>query len=293
MATGSIFIPQNARTLNVRVWAPGGLGGTLNGTSYVTGQSGGQSQVLGLTVNGGGGGAFGGGGGGTASGGTVNISGVNGQAGQETPFPAPGAGGAQGNLIGNTPLPPSGQKASAGLNGGTGNRLEYTYFGNTWSGSQTRDLWDGSKYICRADGGARSCELGRPGNCPTENIAGCQTGYSYPTCACGSCLGSCYNTSSVAGAGGGGGEGGYASIIYDRAQLEALGWLNTTQSYTYSTSGVDNGLVLINVSTSNMLVKQSDSWSRVQDVYIKDGGAWKKVQKIYIKNNSGNWTNVL
>jgi len=292
MATGSIFIPQNSRTLSVKVWAPGGLGGTLNGTSYVTGQSGGQSLVLGLTVNGGGGGNFGGGGGGTASGGTVNITGVNGQAGQETPFPAPGAGGAQGNLPGNTPLPPSGQKASSGLNGGTGNRLEYTAFGNTWEGGQTIVVVY-PNYVCRNDGGSLSCSNAAPSNCPTNQISGCQSGYAYPSCSCGSCLGTCYNSSTVAGAAGGGGEGAYASIIYNRQQLESLGWLNTTQSYTYSTSGVDNGLVLINLSTSNMLVKQSDSWSRVQNVYIKDGGSWKQVQQIYIKNNSGNWNNVL
>lgn len=272
MATGSIFIPQNARTLNVRVWAPGGLGGTLNGTSYVTGESGGQSQVLGLTVNGGGGGSTGGGAGGTASGGTINITGVNGQAGQESPFVAPGAGGAQGNLIGNTPLPPSGQKASAGLNGGTGNYQFVTGSVTTYPGQSACTfsiLNCGSNQTCVNNILAICC--GTASGCPV-------TSDTYET---------------RAGAGGGGGEGGYASIIYDKAQLEALGWLNTTQSYTYSTSGVDNGLVLINVSTSNMLIKQSGSWSRVQNVYIKDGGAWKKVQQIYLKNNSGNWNNVL
>lgn len=273
MATGSIFIPQNSRTLNVKVWAPGGLGGTLNGTSYVTGESGGQSQVLGLTVNGGGGGNSGGGAGGTASGGTVNITGVNGQAGQESPFVAPGAGGAQGNLVGNTPLPPDGQKRSAGLNGGTGNYQVITSTTTTYPSQANCTL----AFNQCAGGNTTACNVFNANCCGSLN--GCpQYSYTYET---------------RAGAGGGGGEGGYASIIYDRAQLETLGWLNTTQSYTYSTSGVDNGLVLINVSTSNMLIKQSGSWSRVQNVYIKDGGSWKEVQQIYLKDNTGNWNNVL
>ena len=106
-----------------------------------------------------------------------------------------GGGGGGGGTVGGT-----------GGTGGSGTHNVTTYFPCNWEGAG-KVVWTGKSFVCYPDGGAESCESAKPLN--ISSIAGCQHGlYSFPSCACGSCLGECFSTGSVATTGGTGGPGG-------------------------------------------------------------------------------------
>ena len=99
----------------------------------------------------------------------------------------------------------AGTAGGTGGNGGSGTYTVTTYRTCYWGGRQT--FFPNNFNACFPDGGAQSCASNAPGD--IVSIAGCQGGYSPGSgCACGSCLGTCSGTASVATTGGTGGPGG-------------------------------------------------------------------------------------
>lgn len=250
MATGSVFIPYNTLTLTVSVAAPGGTGATVSDAGSGT-----------FSYSNG------------ADGGTSTVLGLTVNGGQGGQGASGGNGGtASGgttNTTGSNGGVTAGGTGNPGGDGGSGNSASSSY--SYVSGSHCNSNCN----TCSCGANQTSC------NFVAYIGAGC---YVYSACC------NDYSTATNYASSGGGGEGGYSTRTYSKAELLSLGWLGTTQSYTYSTSGMNNGSVTITTTSNNFYVKQSSTWKTVNTLYVKDGGIWKPVKAGYIKS-AGTWKN--